>query len=56
MDYTIDENISGLERQKQLAQTFSPSTIRFLDEVGDLTVAQALDLGCGIGETTRLLA
>lgn len=55
MKYTIDESISGLERQKQLAQTFSPSTIRFLDEIGDLTGVQALDVGCGIGETTRML-
>ena len=55
MKYTIDENISGLERQKQLAQTFSPSTIKFLDEIGDLKGANALDLGCGIGETTRML-
>lgn len=55
MEYTIDESISGFERQKQLAQTFSPSTSRFLDEVGDLSGAEALDLGCGIGETTRML-
>ncbi len=55
MKYTIDESISGLERQKQLAQTFSPSTIRFLDEIDDLEGVQALDLGCGIGETTRML-
>lgn len=55
MEYTIDESISGLERQKLLAQTFSPSTIRFLDEMGDLTGAEVLDLGCGIGETTRML-
>lgn len=55
MKYTIDESISGLERQKQLAKTFSPSTIRFLDELGDLTGAQALDVGCGIGETTRMI-
>ena len=52
MKYTIDESISGLERQKQLAQTFSSSTIHFLDEIGNLTGVQALDLGCGIGETT----
>ncbi len=33
----------------------NPPTIRFLDEVGDLSGATGLDLGCGIGETTRLL-
>jgi SAM-dependent methyltransferase len=55
MKYTIDESVSGLERQRQLAQTFSPSTVLFLDEIGDLTGVQALDLGCGIGETTRML-
>ena len=56
MAYTIDENVSGLERQKQLAQTFNPSSIRFLDEIGDLSGAKTLDLGCGIGETSRMLA
>ena len=55
MKYTIDESVSGLERQKQLAQTFSPATIRFLDEIGDITGVKALDVGCGIGETTRML-
>jgi SAM-dependent methyltransferase len=55
MEYTIDEKKSGLERQKNLAQIFVPSTIRFLDEVGDIGGSRALDLGCGIGETTRLL-
>ena len=56
MAYTIDENVSGLERQKLLAQTFNPSSIRFLDESGDLSGAKLLDLGCGIGETSRMLA
>lgn len=52
----IDENVSGLERQKQLARTFTASTVRLLGDLGDLTGASVLDLGCGIGETTRLLA
>jgi len=56
MSYTIDENVSGLERQKQLARTFTASTVRLLCDVSDLTGASVLDLGCGIGETTRLLA
>ena len=55
MEYTIDESVSDLERLKQLAQTLAPLTNRILDEVGDLSGAAGLDLGCGIGETTRVL-
>jgi SAM-dependent methyltransferase len=57
MKYIIDETVSGLERQRLLAQSLKDQTEKFL--LNELTWpprAKCLDLGCGIGETTRLIA
>ncbi|HWB27396.1 MAG TPA: methyltransferase domain-containing protein [Chitinophagaceae bacterium] len=54
-EYTINEH--NLERQRLLAQNLQPLTERALQLVdappGNLRI---LDIACGIGETTRLLA
>lgn len=55
MAYTIDER--GLERQRLLGKVFDPLTETFLrDELPLSAGMRCLDLGCGIGDTTRLLA
>jgi ubiquinone/menaquinone biosynthesis C-methylase UbiE len=54
MSYAIDEG-NG-ERQQLLAAMLNPFTRQVLDRVPSDTVARILDLGCGQGHTTRLLA
>jgi SAM-dependent methyltransferase len=52
--YLIDER--NLERQRLLACALQPITEHVLRQLSLKQGATCLDLGCGIGETTRLLA
>lgn len=52
--YTIDE--SNLERQQLLAQLINPLTVPVLERIPQEGVRRILDLGCGQGLTTRMLA
>jgi hypothetical protein len=54
MSYTIDEE--NLERQQLLAMILEPATKQLLDALKLAPGSCCLDLGCGIGETTRLIA
>jgi ubiquinone/menaquinone biosynthesis C-methylase UbiE len=54
MAYVISE--LNLERQKLLAKVLAPVTDRLLRVLQLPSGARCLDLGCGIGETTRQLA
>lgn len=54
MSYTIDER--NPERQQLLAQLLAPSTREVLARLPRIPNARCLDLGCGQGNTTRLLA
>src|SRR5262249_20224092 len=54
MSYPIDEQ--NLERQRLLARVMEPITKRLLDGLRLRPDSRCLDIGCGIGETTRLVA
>ena len=54
MDYVFNEQ--NLERQRLLAKTLAPFTHKLLDSLSVPSDARCLDLGCGLGETTLLLA
>jgi SAM-dependent methyltransferase len=54
MSYTLDEQ--NLERQHLLARVLEPFTKRLLDALRLRPDSRCLDVGCGIGETTRLIA
>ena len=54
MSYTIDER--NPERQQLLARALEPSTREVLARLPHIGNARCLDLGCGQGNTTRLLA
>ena len=54
MSYPIDEQ--NLERQRLLARVLEPITKRLLDGLGLRPDSRCLDIGCGIGETTQLIA
>jgi SAM-dependent methyltransferase len=54
MSYPIDER--NLERQRLLARVLEPLTKRLLDVLRLRPDSHCLDVGCGIGETTRLIA
>ncbi len=54
MAYTINE--TNLERQRLLQKIMEPVTDRLLDQLQLPAGVRCLDLGCGIGETTRQLA
>ena len=54
MAYVISE--LNLERQKLLAKVLAPVTDRLLSVLQLPSGARGLDLGCGMGETTRQLA
>ena len=54
MSYAIDERNS--ERQDLLAKMLNPLTRPVLDRIPPDSVAKMLDLGCGQGHTTRMLA
>lgn len=53
MAYTVDE--SDLARQQGLSDILDPITMRFLDSLSLPEDARCLDVGCGLGYTTRLL-
>ena len=53
MIYAVDE--SNLRRQELLAEEFRPSTTELLRDLSVPEGADVLDVGCGIGQTTRLL-
>lgn len=52
--YAIDER--NAERQQLLAQMLNPLTREVLDRVPRDSISKILDLGCGYGHTTRMLA
>ncbi len=54
MSYAIDEQNS--ERQQLLAEMLNPLTRQVLDRIPSDCIAKILDLGCGQGHTTRMLA
>jgi len=54
LSYTIDER--NPERQQLLAEVLGPSTRDVLARLPSTTRPRVLDLGCGQGNTTRLLA
>ena len=54
MSYTIDER--NVERQHMLAQVLNPLTRGVLERIPKITGGRCLDLGCGQGNTTRLLS
>ncbi len=53
--YIFDEN-ENLERQRLLGLTYERPTIQLLDAANLSPGVRCLDVGCGIGEATRLLA
>lgn len=54
VSYAIDE--TNAERQYLLAQMLNPLTRQVLDHIPRTSVSKMLDLGCGQGHTTRMLA
>ncbi len=54
MAYVISE--LNLERQKLLGKVLAPVTDRLLSALQLRSGVRGLDLGCGMGETTRQLA
>jgi SAM-dependent methyltransferase len=54
MSYTLDERNS--ERQRLLAKVLDPLTRTVLEQINRPQGGRCLDLGCGQGNTTRLLA
>jgi ubiquinone/menaquinone biosynthesis C-methylase UbiE len=54
MSYTIDER--NPERQQLLARVLEPQTREVLARLPPMRGARCLDLGCGQGNTTRLLS
>jgi SAM-dependent methyltransferase len=54
MSYTIDER--NRERQQLLEVLVAPITRRLLDSLSIKPESRCLDLACGIGQTTRLIA
>src|SRR5215471_16019079 len=54
MSYTIDER--NEERQQMLAQILNPLTRGVLKRIPKIPGGRCLDLGCGQGNTTRLLS
>jgi SAM-dependent methyltransferase len=54
--YTFGDSDVAAERLRLLARVFEPSSSKLLGSLGNPAGALALDLGCGPGSTTRLLA
>lgn len=55
-DYALGDNELAGDRLALLAQVFNPTTIAFVQEWSPASPSLAVDLGCGPGHTTRLLA
>jgi trans-aconitate 2-methyltransferase len=53
--YTFGDGAPAAERLALLAAVFEPSSARLLRPLGYLQPRQAVDLGCGLGWSTRLL-
>jgi trans-aconitate 2-methyltransferase len=54
--YTFGDSDLAAERLRLLARVFEPGSTRLLSSLTPIGGAVALDLGCGPGHTTRLLA
>jgi len=54
--YTFGDTDVAAERLRLLGRVFEPSSARLLDSLGNPAGELAVDLGCGPGSTTRLLA
>ena len=54
MTYSISE--ADVERQQVLAQALNPLTLPILERLPQAEIRNVLDLGCGQGNTTRMLA
>src|SRR5215471_7801964 len=55
-DYTFGDSDLAAERLRLLAEAFAPSSRAFLERLAREPAAVAVDLGCGPGYTTALLA
>ena len=53
MTYTISE--ANIERQRLLGKGLESVTVKLLDQFKLPTGSRCLDIGCGLGETTRLI-
>lgn len=54
--YAYGDSPSAGDRLDLVARVFEPTSRRFLERVAPRTPGLALDLGCGPGNTTRLIA
>lgn len=54
--YAYGDSASAGDRLDLVARVFEPTTRRFLERAAPRTPRLALDLGCGPGNTTRLIA
>lgn len=54
--YTFGDSATASERLARVARVFAPSTEALLARLNDRAPRRVLDLGCGPGHTTRLLA
>jgi SAM-dependent methyltransferase len=54
--YTFGDTDLAAQRLRLLARVFEPSSARLLSWVGQIEGGVAIDLGCGPGHTTRLVA
>src|SRR3954452_3729566 len=55
-DYVMGRTAEEYERLRSQARMFQPETARLLDRVGIGPGERCLDVGCGRGETLRLMA
>ena len=54
--YTFGDTDVAAQRLRRLASVFAPGSARLLESLADPGGALALDLGCGPGYTTELVA